>query len=85
MDLGSLTFVGLITLGVVNVVTMFYPNLDSRVKFGISLVTAFVLTFVPAEFGNIILEKLKLAIGIAFATSGGYKLSQKIGGQDRSE
>lgn len=79
MDLANITFVGLITLGVVNVITFFYPTLDSKVKFGLAVLTAFLLTFVPAELGNIILDKAKIAIEIAFASSGGYKLATKMG------
>lgn len=80
MDLTSLTFVGLVTIGVVNVISFFKPELDSKVKFAISVVTAFIVTFIPAELGNIILEKAKIAIEVAFAASGGYKLFTKAGG-----
>jgi hypothetical protein len=80
MDLQTVTLAGLACIGVVNVVTMWKPNLDSRVKFGIALITAFGILFVPQDFGNIILEKLKLAIEIAFASSGTYKLLSKAGG-----
>lgn len=83
MDLSFLsnaTFVGLATLGIVNVITMFKPDIDSKYKFLISVGAAFALTFVPAEFGVIILDKMKVAIEVAFAASGTYKLAQKIGG-----
>lgn len=80
MDLTSVTFIGLMTLGVVNVVTFFKPTLDSKIKFAISVIVAFSLTFVPPELGNIILDKAKVALEIAFASSGTYKLAQKIGG-----
>jgi len=81
MDLSSMTFIGLVTVGVVNVVTFFKPNLDSKVKFAIALVAAFVLTFVPADLGVLILDKLKIAIEVALASSGAYKLAMKVGGQ----
>jgi hypothetical protein len=80
-DLGSLTFIGLITIGVVNVISFFKPTLDSKIKFAVSLVVAFGLTFVPVAIGSIILEKAKVALEIAFASSGGYKIAQKVGGQ----
>jgi hypothetical protein len=80
MDLSSATFIGLMTLGIVNVVTFFKPDLDSKVKFALSVVAAFALTFVPAELGSVILEKAKVALEIAFAASGTYKLATKIGG-----
>lgn len=81
MDLSGMTFIGLVTVGVVNVVTFFKPNLDSKVKFAIALVAAFVLTFVPADLGVLILDKLKIAIEVALASSGAYKLAMKVGGQ----
>lgn len=81
IDLQSATFIGLITLGVVNVVLMFKADLDSRIKFLIAAIVAFGLTFVPTEFSNIILEKIKIALEVAFASSGAYKLAQKVGGE----
>jgi hypothetical protein len=80
MDLTSATFIGLVTLGVVNVISFYKPGLDSKYKFAISVAVAFGLTFVPADMGNLILEKLKVALEVAFAASGTYKLAQKIGG-----
>lgn len=81
MNLADLTFVGLMTLGFVNVLTFYKPNLDSKVKFGASVVVAFVLTFVPVELGNVILEKAKVSLETALAASGAYKLATKAGGQ----
>lgn len=80
MDFQSLTFAGLATLGAVNVVCFFYPNLDSKIKFALSVVFAFALLFVPAELGVLVADKAKEALGIALAVSGGYKLAQKVGG-----
>ena len=81
MDLTNITFAGLAAIGVVNVITFFKPGLDNKVKFGLSFVTAFVFTFIPPELGNLLLDKAKTAIEIAFAISGTYKLAQKVGGQ----
>lgn len=78
----SLTFVGLATLGIVNVISFYKPDLDSKTKFLISIVAAFGLTFVPAEIGNILLDKMKVALEVAFAASGTYKLAQKVGGSN---
>lgn len=80
-DLTNVTFIGLITLGAVNVITFFRPDLDSRVKFALSVVIAFGLTFVPADTGSMILEKLKLALEIGFGMSGVYKLATRAGGR----
>jgi hypothetical protein len=81
MDLTNLTFVGLITIGVVNVLSFYKPDMDSKVKFAISVCVAFAVTFVPVELGNIVLEKAKIAISVAFASSGAYKLVTKAGGK----
>lgn len=81
MDIGYLTLAGLVAIGVVNVITMYKPDIDSRLKFGISAVAAFVVTFVPPELGNVILEKAREAILVAFAASGGYKIATKAGGE----
>lgn len=80
-DVASLTLAGLFALGVVNVITFFYPLLDSKVKFALSFVAAFLVLFVPVELGNIILEKAKEAIVVAFSASGLYKISSKAGGE----
>lgn len=81
IDLQSFTLAGLVALGVVNVITMWKPTVDSKFKFISSLLVAFAITFVPLELGNVILDHLKTAIEIAFASSGFYKLAQKAGGQ----
>lgn len=79
MDLTSYTLAGLMTIGFVNVITMFKPDLDSRLKFGASILVAFAIGFIPADIGNVILEHLKEAITVAFAASGAYKLTQIVG------
>lgn len=83
MDLTNITFVGLATLGVVNAITLFKSDLDSKYKFLISVVVAFGLAFVPAELGNQLLDKMKVAVEVAFAASGAYKLAQKAGGSTK--
>lgn len=81
MDLQSLTLAGLASVGVVNVVSFFYPKLDSKIKFALSAVAAFaVIALVPADLGNQILEWAKEALVIALAASGGYKIASKAGG-----
>lgn len=79
MDLSSITFVGLATLGIVNFITMIKPDIDSKVKFLLSVVAAFGLAFVPDSIGIVLLDKMKVAVEVAFAASGTYKLAQKIG------
>ena len=80
MDLTGATFIGLMTLGAVNVITFFVKDLKSEYKFALSVGIAFALTFVPESVGNIILNKLKVALEIAFAASGSYKLATRAGG-----
>ena len=80
MDFTNMTFAGLITIGVVNVLGFYAPNMDSKMKFAIAFLTAFVMSFVPTSLGNVILDKAKIAIEIAFAFSGVYKIAQKAGG-----
>lgn len=81
MDLSNVTFIGLITVGVVNVLSFWKPNIDSRIKFAVAAGVAFGLTFVPAEISNIILDKAVQALEVAFASSGAYKLAIKAGGK----
>lgn len=85
MDLTDVTFIGLATLGIVNAITMFKSDLDSKQKFLISILAAFALTFVPKELGNEVLDKMKIAVQVAFAASGTYKLAQKAGGTEVRE
>ncbi len=84
IELHDITFIGLATLGVVNVVTLFKSEIDSRIKFLIAIVSAFALTFVPESLGIMLLDKMKIALEIALASSGTYKLAQKIGGFERT-
>lgn len=51
-------------------------DFSSATKYGLSIVIAFALTFVPAELQNIFLEKAKQALEVAAAASGVYKLKQ---------
>lgn len=81
MDLVNITLAGLVAVGVVNVLTIFKPELDSKVKFGASVVAAFAVTFIPADLGNVILENAKIALAAAFAASGVYKMAMKAGGK----
>lgn len=82
IDLGSATLVGLAVIGVVNVVSFFYPNLGSKEKFAISVVVALGVGFIPTDLGAEILNHLVAALTAAFAASGGYKIAQKVGGAE---
>lgn len=80
LDLSNATLVGLAIIGVVNVISFWKPVLDPKVKFAISVGVALLIGFIPADLGAEILNRLVVALSAAFAASGGYKLSQKIGG-----
>lgn len=78
---GILSFglAGLVAIGAVNIVDIFYPVKDSRIKFGIAFVTAFIVLFIPADLGSIIFDKAKIALEVAVGSSGAYKLFQVAG------
>ena len=80
MDFQSMSLAALFAIGVVNVILMVKPNIDSRVKFIIAFVAGFAVLFVPQELSNMLLDKVRQAIEIAFIGSGIYKVAQKVGG-----
>jgi hypothetical protein len=81
MDLVNLGFIGIMVIGLTNILTFFLPNLDSKIKIGVSFVFAFALTFVPVGTASYLLDHIKLALEATAALSGTYKLAQKIGGK----
>lgn len=80
MDLGNLTLVGLVALGTVNVISFFQPGMDSKLKFGLSFLVAFAVTFVPVELAGQLAQNIKVAAEAALGASGIYKLADKAGG-----
>lgn len=72
---------GLIALGAVNVALMFRPNLESKYKWLLSFGVALVFLLLPESLGNVVMDKVKVALEVAFAASGGYKLASKAGGE----
>jgi len=80
MDLQNITLAGLAAIGAVNVLTMWKPGIESKWKFIASLGVAFLFSFIPADLGNMLLEHVRDALAIAFASSGVYKLATKAGG-----
>jgi hypothetical protein len=81
MELFELALPGLVALGVVNVISFFKPDMDSRIKFAVSFVVALAVLFVPEDLGFMLADKIKEALTIAFAASGIYKLATKAGGE----
>lgn len=80
MDISSLTLLGLVGIGTANVVSFFRPDMDSRMKFAISFVAVLAATFIPAQIGIIVLDKVKLALEVSLGASGLYKVATKAGG-----
>lgn len=81
VDLQSATLAMLAVVGAVNVLTIFRPYSSSQEKFILSVVVALVISFIPADLNNLILNKLKDALTLAFTGSGAYKIAQKAGGK----
>lgn len=81
IDLQNATLTVLFAIGAVNVVLLWKPDIDSRYKFIISAVAAFIAYFIPADLGTILLNAIKDAIGAAVMASGAYKLFSKAGGE----
>lgn len=79
IDFQTASLALLMVIGGVNIINFFFPLTDSRIKFAVSLAIAFAVSFIPAEIGSILLEKLRDAIQIAVAASGLYKVSQVVG------
>lgn len=80
MDLANLTFTGLLVVGAVNVYTHFKPAASSLEKWAVAFVVALVAGYVPAQLANELAQRCKDAVEVVLASSGGYKLVQKAGG-----
>lgn len=80
IDIASLTLNGLVAIGTVNLVMLFKPDVDSRIRFILSFIAALAVSFIPPDLGTVLLTKAKEAIMVALAASGTYKLAQKVGG-----
>jgi len=71
---------GTMTIGFVNIVLFFKPDLDSKIKILLAFLFAFAWGYVPATIAVDLLNRLKIAIEIALSSSGIYKLVTKAGG-----
>lgn len=81
VDFSSMSLVALVIIGVVNVISFFKPDIDSKIKFGVAVVVAIAVGFIPPEIAGEWQWRITQALMAAFASSGVYKVSQKIGGQ----
>lgn len=79
MDIANLTLTGLVAFGAVNVVDMFFPLADSRLKYGLSFLAAFAITFIPDNLGSILLQNAKLALEASLTVSAAYKFTKQLG------
>ena len=84
VDIEALGFVGLVSFGIVSLVNYKY-HLTPLQNFGLSVVFAFVLGFVPADWGNFFFNKLKEALAIAGVVNGAYQsisgIAKKVAGK----
>ena len=82
MDIQSMSFVALITFGAVSAVN-YWKKLDSQMNLMLSVVIAIALSFVPADLGNLIANKIKEAVAIAIGLNGLYQglggIAKKVG------
>ena len=79
MDISTLSFTAFMVIGAVNIMAHFYPDMDSNRKWIISFAVALLASFVPHSFGNIIADHIREAVAVTLASTGGYKVAQKIG------
>lgn len=84
IDLLQLGTVGLLTLGAVKSLDIFAERFDfdftSELKWLSAVGFAFLFGFIPAELGNIFLDKAKDALQVAVGVTGVFKLIEKARG-----
>lgn len=85
-DYASAGFILLATFGAVSAVN-FWKKQDSRGNFLLSILFSFLFSFVPADLGSIIANKVKEAIAIAVTLNGAYQflggVAKKIGNPEK--
>lgn len=81
IDLTNITLAGLAIIGAVNALVIFRPETTPKEKFIVSVAVALLIGYIPADLGVELHNRLVEAIKAAFAASGAYKMSQKIGGK----
>lgn len=83
IDIASIGFVALATFGTVSAVNFFAKRLDSRQNFLLSVLFAVIYSFVPADLGNIAVNKFRDAFAIAVTLNGAYQflggVAKKVG------
>lgn len=72
IDLQTIGFVALATFGSVSAVN-FFKQMDSRQNFLLSVGFALAFSFVPADLGNVIVNKIRDAVAVAVTLNGAYQ------------
>lgn len=72
IDIASIGFVALATFGTVSAINFFKP-MNSKANFLLSLVFAIIYGFVPADLGNIVVNKVRDAYAVAVVLNGAYQ------------
>lgn len=82
LDIQTLGFVALATFGAVSAVN-FKWKLSSQANFLLSVLFAIAFSFVPADLGSVIANKIKEAVVIATMLNGAYQflggVAKKVG------
>jgi hypothetical protein len=84
MDLTALngilsgSYIFALTFGAVSSINIFYKELDSKQNLALSFIFALIFAFIPADFGNIILNRVKDAVGVAVGLNGTYQFFSGI-------
>lgn len=83
MNVLEMGFIAIATFGSVSALNYFWKNATTQRNFLMSLLFAFAFSFVPADMGNIIANKVKDAVAVAVALNGLYQMlsgvAKKIG------
>lgn len=83
IDIETLGFVGLTSFGLVALVNYKY-KLNPLQNFILSVGIAFVLGFVPVDWGNFFFNKVKEALAVAGVVNGAYQsvsgIAKKVAG-----
>jgi hypothetical protein len=77
IDLASMGFVALVTFGAVAALN-FWKKQSTKANFVWSVLIAFALSFVPADVGGLIANRIKDALAVALSLNGLYQGLSRI-------
>lgn len=77
---------GVLAFGTVGAISLiikkrFGKDLDGDIKLYLLVLLAFAFGFIPADFGNLVLEKLKVAVAIGVGVNALNTAFNKVGGK----